>query len=199
GPSTDPRGGQRPDEPGHGPDVALLGRLLLGRALPEGRAAVHPGAAPDGAQQCPARRHAGGAFAGGDRRRARDPRALGARLLRRRVEARPLAVAAPGGDILSRPAHPLGARSEVSRMETLVVNQDEVPRLLPMRECIDVMARAFGALVRGEASMPQRQIVWMPDRSGALGLMPAYASDRGALGVKAVTFFPRNEGTEIDS
>jgi ornithine cyclodeaminase len=84
-------------------------------------------------------------------------------------------------------------------METLVVNQFEVPQLLPMRECIDVMARAFGALARGEATMPQRQIVWTPDRSGALGLMPAYASELGALGVKAVTFFPRNEGTEIDS
>ena len=84
-------------------------------------------------------------------------------------------------------------------METLVVNQHEVPRLLPMRECIDVMARALGSLSRGEATMPQRQIVWTPDRSGALGLMPAYASELGALGVKAVTFFPRNEGTEIDS
>ena len=84
-------------------------------------------------------------------------------------------------------------------METLVVNQMEVPRLLPMKECIEVMARAFAALGRGEATMPQRQIVWLPDRSGALGLMPAHLSGLGAVGVKAVTFFPRNEGTDIDS
>ena len=84
-------------------------------------------------------------------------------------------------------------------IETLVVNQAEVPRLLPMKECIEVMARAFAALARSEATMPQRQIVWMPDRSGALGLMPAHLSGLGAVGLKAVTFFPRNEGTELDS
>jgi ornithine cyclodeaminase len=84
-------------------------------------------------------------------------------------------------------------------METLVVNQSEVPRLLPMKECIEVMARTFAALDRGEATLPQRQILWLPDRSGALGLMPAHLTALGALGVKAVTFFPRNEGTELDS
>ncbi|HTY41772.1 MAG TPA: ornithine cyclodeaminase family protein [Thermoanaerobaculia bacterium] len=84
-------------------------------------------------------------------------------------------------------------------METLVVNQSEVPRLLPMKECIEVMARAFAALARGEATMPQRQIVWLPDRSGALGLMPAHLTALGSLGLKAVTFFPRNEGTDLDS
>ncbi|HTR03080.1 MAG TPA: ornithine cyclodeaminase family protein [Thermoanaerobaculia bacterium] len=84
-------------------------------------------------------------------------------------------------------------------METLVVNQSEVPRLLPMKECIEVMARAFAALARGEATMPQRQIVWLPDRTGALGLMPAHLTGLGAIGLKAVTFFPRNEGTDLDS
>ena len=84
-------------------------------------------------------------------------------------------------------------------IETLIVNQAEVPRLLPMKDCIEVMARAFAALVRSEATMPQRQIVWLGDRSGALGLMPAHLSGLGALGLKAVTFFPRNEGTELDS
>jgi ornithine cyclodeaminase/alanine dehydrogenase-like protein (mu-crystallin family) len=84
-------------------------------------------------------------------------------------------------------------------METVVISQNQVPQLLPMGECIEVMARAFGELARGSATMPQRQIVWLPDRSGALGLMPAHLQDLGALGVKAVTFFPRNEGTDLDS
>jgi ornithine cyclodeaminase len=84
-------------------------------------------------------------------------------------------------------------------METLIVNQAEVPRLLPMKECIEVMARVFAALARGEATLPQRQIVWLPDRVGALGLMPAQVAGLGAIGVKAVTFFPRNEGTSLDS
>jgi ornithine cyclodeaminase len=84
-------------------------------------------------------------------------------------------------------------------MEVLIVNQAEVPRLLPMKECIDVMARAFAALARGEAAMPVRQILWLPDKAGALGLMPANLMTLAALGVKAVTFFPRNEGTDLDS
>ncbi|HEY1251243.1 MAG TPA: ornithine cyclodeaminase family protein [Thermoanaerobaculia bacterium] len=85
----------------------------------------------------------------------------------------------------------------------LVVNQREVPRLLPMDACIDAMAEALTALSRGEASMPLRQIVWVPDRSGALGLMPSRLGGpdggAGSLGAKIVTFFPKNEGTELDS
>jgi alanine dehydrogenase len=84
-------------------------------------------------------------------------------------------------------------------MEVLIVNQSEVPRLLPVRECIDVMARAFAAMSRGEAEMPLRQILWLPGKTGALGLMPAHLTAVAALGVKAVTFFPRNEGTDVDS
>jgi alanine dehydrogenase len=84
----------------------------------------------------------------------------------------------------------------------LIVNQREVAGLLPMPACIDAMAEALKALSRGEAAMPLRQIVWVPDRTGALGLMPSrLARDAGAgsLGAKIVTFFPKNEGTELDS
>jgi ornithine cyclodeaminase/alanine dehydrogenase-like protein (mu-crystallin family) len=84
-------------------------------------------------------------------------------------------------------------------LETLIVNGSEVPQWLPMKECIDVMARAFSALARGDAAMPLRQIVWLPGKTGALGLMPAHLNDMAAFGLKAVTFFPRNEGTDLDS
>ncbi len=84
-------------------------------------------------------------------------------------------------------------------IEVLIVNQAEVPRLLPMKECVDVMARAFAALARGEADMPVRQILWMAEKRGALGLMPAHLTSHASLGLKAVTFFPRNEGTDLDS
>jgi ornithine cyclodeaminase/alanine dehydrogenase-like protein (mu-crystallin family) len=84
-------------------------------------------------------------------------------------------------------------------IEVLIVNQAEVPRLLPMKECVDVMARAFAALARGETDMPVRQILWMAEKRGALGLMPAHLTSHASLGLKAVTFFPRNEGTDLDS
>ncbi|MEP6993135.1 MAG: ornithine cyclodeaminase family protein [Acidobacteriota bacterium] len=83
--------------------------------------------------------------------------------------------------------------------DVLIVNQREVPRLLPMGECIDAMAVALAALARGRAAMPLRQIVWIPDRTGALGLMPSQLTAAAAIGVKVVTFFPGNEGSDLDS
>ena len=68
-----------------------------------------------------------------------------------------------------------------------------------MDECIGLMEAVLAALARGEAFLPLRSILWLPDRKGALGLMPAFLAAEKALGVKAVTFFPQNEGTELDS
>jgi len=84
-------------------------------------------------------------------------------------------------------------------MNTLVIAQREVPALLPMKECVDVMAEALRATSRGDAVLPLRSMVWLPDRSGLLGLMPAYLGAPRALGLKVVTVMPGNHGTEYDS
>lgn len=84
-------------------------------------------------------------------------------------------------------------------MSVLIVDQRQVERLLTMPVCIEAMEAALTALARGDATLPLRSIVWLPDKSGALGLMPAQMAATGFLGVKAVTFFPKNEGTERDS
>jgi alanine dehydrogenase len=68
-----------------------------------------------------------------------------------------------------------------------------------MRECIGVMEKTLGELARGEATLPLRSILWLPERVGALGLMPAALLKSGVLGVKAITFFHGNEGTELDT
>ena len=68
-----------------------------------------------------------------------------------------------------------------------------------MRECIEVMVTILRALAKGECKLPLRQIMWLPDRVGALGLMPSYWTQPKVVGLKAVTFFPGNEGTELDS
>jgi hypothetical protein len=39
-------------------------------------------------------------------------------------------------------------------MSTLVISQQEVPALLPMRACVDVMADALRATSRGDAVLP---------------------------------------------
>ena len=85
------------------------------------------------------------------------------------------------------------------QMNVLILNQSEVRRLLPMGECMTAMANALSALTRGEAVVPLRMITWLPERVGALGLMPSYHTGINAMGVKVVSVFPKNHGTEFDS
>ena len=84
-------------------------------------------------------------------------------------------------------------------MNTLIIPQSEVPRLLPMAECVDAMAEALASLSRGDAVLPLRSMVWMPDRSGLLGLMPAYLGAPASLGLKVISYLPANHGTDRDS
>ncbi len=84
-------------------------------------------------------------------------------------------------------------------MEAVIVNQRQVYELLPMRECIDVMAEVLRDLSDGGCILPLRQIMWLKERVGALGLMPSYWERAAVIGLKAVTFFTANEGTELDS
>ena len=53
-----------------------------------------------------------------------------------------------------------------------VISEAEVYELLSMRECIAAMREALVTLAQGDAVLPLRSLVWLPDRSGLLGLMP---------------------------
>src|SRR5512140_2541193 len=86
-----------------------------------------------------------------------------------------------------------------TRMDVLVVSQAEVLRLLDMGECMDAMAQALSALARGDARLPLRQVVALPDGRGAFASMPAWLGAPRALGPKAITVFPGNHGTELDA
>ncbi len=84
-------------------------------------------------------------------------------------------------------------------MKVLIINQSEVQQLLPMNECLEVMAAALKTLARGEAILPLRPVLWLPEKIGALGMMPSYLGDIKAMGLKVVSVFPGNHGTEYDS
>ncbi|HVF22565.1 MAG TPA: hypothetical protein VM941_05805, partial [Pyrinomonadaceae bacterium] len=78
-------------------------------------------------------------------------------------------------------------------MKLLVLNNEQIARLLPMFECIELMSDALAALARGEIFQPLRTIVRPPDARGLLGLMPAYRhGEQGAFGLKAICVFPGN-------
>ena len=84
-------------------------------------------------------------------------------------------------------------------MDVLVIGQEEVRRLLSPADCIEVMAGAFAALARGEALQPLRTAHRLPGDRGLLAVMPAYLGDIDAPGIKVITVFPGNHGTELDS
>lgn len=84
-------------------------------------------------------------------------------------------------------------------MDTLVIGQSEVRDLLPIEDCIDAVRDALVTLAEGEAIQPLRPVMWLPDRRGALGMMPGHLSSVGMIGIKTITVFPGNAGTEYDS
>src|SRR5829696_3780395 len=85
-------------------------------------------------------------------------------------------------------------------MKILILDTDQIRELLPMTECIELMAGALAALARGEVYQPLRTIVRPPDARGLLGLMPAYrAGERGAFGLKAICVFPDNPAKGKDA
>jgi ornithine cyclodeaminase/alanine dehydrogenase-like protein (mu-crystallin family) len=85
-------------------------------------------------------------------------------------------------------------------MKILILDSRQVRELLPMRECIQLMADALSALARGEVFQPLRTITRPPDARGLLGLMSAYRSgEHGAFGLKAICVFPENPAQGKDA
>ena len=84
-------------------------------------------------------------------------------------------------------------------MKVLIVNHNEVQQWLSMRECIDAMAEALKILCRNNANNPLRHLMWLPDKNGLIGMMPAYIGETQVMGLKAISVFPGNHTTEYDS
>jgi ornithine cyclodeaminase len=84
-------------------------------------------------------------------------------------------------------------------MKVLIANQDETIQLLPMGLCIETMENALRLLDAGDAVMPLRQRMALPGSRNLMGIMPSYLGGIGSLGVKVITIFPGNHGTEYDS
>ena len=81
----------------------------------------------------------------------------------------------------------------------LVLAHDDVKRLLPMDECIELMAEVLADLSRGRAWQPLRFVVRPPEEASLMGLMPAHRSaPLAAYGLKAVCIFPGNPARGLD-
>jgi ornithine cyclodeaminase len=84
-------------------------------------------------------------------------------------------------------------------MKVLFVNEAGVHALLPMDRCIALMRDALASLANGDAVLPLRSKLALPDGSGILGLMPGYLGEPRSFGLKVVSVMPGNHGTAYDS
>ena len=84
--------------------------------------------------------------------------------------------------------------------ELLVLAHDDVKQLLPMEECIKLLAEALADLARGESWQPLRFVVRPPEEQSLMGLMPAHrTTPEPAYGLKTVCIFPGNPARGLDA
>ena len=82
----------------------------------------------------------------------------------------------------------------------LVLNQEEVERLLDMEGCIGAMESALATLARGEMDMPLRFMFSPAGSPSLIGLMPAHrAGDDPLYSLKTVCVFPDNPKRGLDA
>jgi ornithine cyclodeaminase len=85
-------------------------------------------------------------------------------------------------------------------VSVLILNQREVESLLPVADCIPLMAEALRSLARGEMAQPLRMVISPPGAKGMLALMPAHKSgEPAAYGVKVIGVFPDNPAKGLDA
>ena len=73
---------------------------------------------------------------------------------------------------------------------TLILNRQNVISVLDMKDCMDVVEKAFEELAKGTAVLPLRTPITPPD--GLSLYMPAYLKEMKALACKVVTVYKNN-------
>lgn len=81
----------------------------------------------------------------------------------------------------------------------LIINHQDVERVLTMPTAIDVMRDTLLSLERGDAVQPMRTAMPLPADRGIFWIMPAVAGTPASLGLKALTAYPGNHGTAFDT
>ncbi len=74
----------------------------------------------------------------------------------------------------------------------LLLRESHLRKLLTMRELVPLMEQALAAFSSGRVVQPVRTTIPVKEHGGFLALMPAYLVGQGAMGLKAVTFYPGN-------
>ncbi|SFR35321.1 ornithine cyclodeaminase family protein [Halogeometricum limi] len=84
-------------------------------------------------------------------------------------------------------------------MQTLLLNSDDVHENANMADLVPAIEEAFAAFERGDAQMPPKSYIDLPQYNGDFRSMPAYmdAGDWDAAGIKWVNVHPDN-GSKFD-
>jgi ornithine cyclodeaminase/alanine dehydrogenase-like protein (mu-crystallin family) len=75
---------------------------------------------------------------------------------------------------------------------TRLLSRSDVMSVLEMDDTITILESAFRDLATGNAVMPQRTPIAVPEHTGLALFMPAYLKGMGALGAKVVTVYKDN-------
>lgn len=80
-----------------------------------------------------------------------------------------------------------------------IIDRATVESLLDLDTCISAMREAFIATSTGKVTQPIRREMLTPDERGLISMMPGHISEPPALGIKVVSVFPGNTGTDFGS
>jgi len=75
---------------------------------------------------------------------------------------------------------------------TLLLSRSDVEKALSMEDAIGLVERGFAEFGKGRVDMPQRPVIFVPEKDGLAGFMPAMVQEMGALAIKTVTAFKGN-------
>jgi len=77
-------------------------------------------------------------------------------------------------------------------MKTRLLSRKDIEGFFTMKMCMEAVESAFADLARGDANMPLRTPIALPDKKGLALFMPAHLKGLGALGAKVVSVYKDN-------
>lgn len=77
-------------------------------------------------------------------------------------------------------------------METYLIKKSDVEKALEMKDCVEVVEKAFRLYGEEKVQMPPKAYLYFTKYSGDLRSMPAYIPEVEAAGIKAVSVHPGN-------
>jgi ornithine cyclodeaminase/alanine dehydrogenase-like protein (mu-crystallin family) len=84
-------------------------------------------------------------------------------------------------------------------MKVRMLNAQAVRQLLPVDRCVELMRKAMLLVAQEQTIQPIRSSLRLPDGKGLLSLMPGYTANPRWLGIKVVSVFPENFGSDRGS